>query len=615
MSRFSIATILKEARRRRVFRVAALYIVGAWAVLQASDLAFPALNIPENAIGYIWIGAIIGFPIALFFGWRYEVTDGQIVRTKRASADPDLSLKRADYFILSALSVVAIVVVTGLIREISETQVLIPEQTQDTVYDPTSIAVLPFANTSSDPEQEYFSDGLTEEMLNLLARLPELRVTSRSTAFTFKGKSVAVTEAAREMNVAHILEGSVRKAGDQIRIAVQLIDARTDTQLWSSSYNRKLDDVFAIQNEIAAMVVSELKLELLDGPPKAEEIDPRAFELYLQARHIIHTADQPERVQEAIEKLQQMLEYEPDFVPAIWELARAHLRNAQYSGDPATWDESHNKIRVLAARLVEIAPNSSYANGWLYYIARNLDQDYQKAVVYLERAVSAAVDSNMYIQLLSASIVMRELDRLEEALEIAFYVVSRDPACKPCVSNLAYLLRLSGRARESAERLETILNWTDGSPRIYLEIGFSWLTAEEPEIALQYFNRAGDSAGAAAGRLGALYHLGPIEQFESRFQTFREEYSNRMDLIAAIYAISDQNDEAFEMLDKMVQLQGRESAFVINSEIFNRLRSDTRWQRMVERYDVAGPDLSHIAFNPILPKAIQSNLNSRRDVN
>lgn len=610
-----LIALIRELRRRRVFRAGAIYIVAAWVVIQASDLAFPAINIPESAIGFVWIGAIIGFPIALFLGWRYEVANGQLIRTQDDRPELDLSLQRADYFILSALTAVAIVVALGLIREISETQSPIPEQSLDAVYDPASIAVLPFVNTSSDPEQEYFSDGIAEEVLNLLARIPELRVTSRSTAFTFKGKAVAVPEAARMMNVAHILEGSVRRAGDQVRISVQLVDARSDTQLWSSSYNRNLDDVFAIQNEIAAMVVSELKLRLLDGPPRAEEIDPRAFELYLQARHIIHTAGEPGHVQEAKEKLQQALEYEPEFVPAIWELARAYLRNAQYAGDPAVWEESKERIRALVAQLVEIAPNSSYANGWQAFIARSWEQDYEKSALYLERAVSAAVDSNLYVQLLQASILMRKLGRKEEALAIADYVVSRDPACRPCVFNLSDLLQSSGLARESARRLETLLNWTKGSPQIFEAIGFAWLAADEPDVALQYFNQTGLPASADAGRLVALYNLGQVDQFESQFQDFREKHGSRTDLIAVINAGTGQNDEAFEWLESMVKSDGRKNAPYIESVYLYKLRFDPRWQRLVDEYGFADANLSHIVFNPELPAAIQASLRSSSRVN
>src|SRR5207344_894619 len=156
-----------------------------------------------------------------------------------------------------------------------------------------SIAVLPFVNMSSDKEQEYFSDGISEELLNLLAKIPQLQVTARTSSFAFKGKEIGITEVARQLHVAHVLEGSVRKSGNQVRITAQLIDAATDTHLWSQTYDRTLDDVFAIQDEIAADVVRELKIHMLGAPPKARATDPEAYALFLQARQIARTRSVP----------------------------------------------------------------------------------------------------------------------------------------------------------------------------------------------------------------------------------------------------------------------------------------------------------------------------------
>jgi adenylate cyclase len=155
-----------------------------------------------------------------------------------------------------------------------------------TAEDNRSIAVLAFDDMSPEGDQEYLSDGIAEELLNLLAKIPELRVISRSSAFSFKGKDLKLTEIAKELNVGHILEGSVRKSGNRVRITAQLIDARSDTHLWSETYDRTLDDVFAIQDDIAATVVAQLKITLLGEAPHVEETDPEAYALYLQARHL-----------------------------------------------------------------------------------------------------------------------------------------------------------------------------------------------------------------------------------------------------------------------------------------------------------------------------------------
>ena len=192
MATFSLTDFLKEARRRRVFRLVALYIVGAWVALQAADLAFPGLSIAESAIRYVWMGAILGLPIALFFGWRYDIIGGRIVRTAVSDVDVDLSIGRADYAVLAALSVAIAVTAFGLIGEISKIRITETARFSVTDIDPRSIAVLAFDNMSDDPGNEYFSDGVSEEILNLLAKVPELHVTSRSSAFSFKGQNLGV---------------------------------------------------------------------------------------------------------------------------------------------------------------------------------------------------------------------------------------------------------------------------------------------------------------------------------------------------------------------------------------------------------------------------------------
>ena len=149
-----------------------------------------------------------------------------------------------------------------------------------------SIAVLPFVDMSAGKDQEYFSDGISEELLNLLAKIPQLQVTARTSSFSFKGKDIGIAEIAKTLHVAHVLEGSVRKSGNSVRITAQLINAATDTHLWSQTYDRKLDDIFAIQDEIAADVVKQLKLTLLGAAPKARTTDPEAYALYLQAKQL-----------------------------------------------------------------------------------------------------------------------------------------------------------------------------------------------------------------------------------------------------------------------------------------------------------------------------------------
>ena len=230
-------SLFNELKRRNVFKVAAAYIIVAWILLQVSDTLVPALHLPDWFHSGVALLLILGFPVALIFAWAWEMTPEGLKKEKKAGDSKSVS-KTADDG-------------SGKI-EADDLQVI-----------EKSVAVLPFVNMSDDSSNEFFSDGISEELLNLLARIPELRVAARTSSFSLKGKDLQMSEVGDILKVAHVLEGSVRKTGNQVRITVQLIKVSDGYHLWSETYNHTLDDVFAIQDSIATAVVEQLKLTLL----------------------------------------------------------------------------------------------------------------------------------------------------------------------------------------------------------------------------------------------------------------------------------------------------------------------------------------------------------------
>src|SRR5678815_3443770 len=261
-------SLFAELRRRNVFRAGAAYLALGWVVVQITATLVPALNLPSSLVPIVtWIG-VIGFPFVIMFSWIYEMTPEGLKRESqvdRSASITHITSRRLDYIIIGLL-VLAIglfafdrfiprrVEPPAVSREaptpaVSSASTPLAASAAPAASD-NSIAVLPFVNMSSDKEQEYFSDGITEELLNLLAKIPQLQVTARTSSFSFKGRNTAIPEIARTLHVAHVLEGSVRKAGNSVRITAQLIKADTGNHLWSQTYDRKLDDIFAIQDEI-----------------------------------------------------------------------------------------------------------------------------------------------------------------------------------------------------------------------------------------------------------------------------------------------------------------------------------------------------------------------------
>ncbi len=286
-------SLFNELKRRNVFKVAIAYIVVAWLVMQVADVVVNNIEAPGWVFQVLLLFLALGLPFAIIFAWAFEMTpDGlkrehEVDRSQSITGDTGRKLDFTiigvlvlalgyfawDKFVLSVDREAALVEAAR--QEVSAQVASEEAEKPQTTESGQSIAVLPFVNMSSDTEQEYFSDGLSEELLNLLAKIPELRVTSRSSAFSYKGKDFKIADVGRELGVAHVLEGSVRKAGNQVRITAQLIEVENDTHLWSETYDRSLDNIFAIQDEISSAVVDPLKITLLGETPVVTETDPR----------------------------------------------------------------------------------------------------------------------------------------------------------------------------------------------------------------------------------------------------------------------------------------------------------------------------------------------------
>ncbi len=265
MSDFKVSDFFKELRRRRVFRVAGIYIVGAFVVLQVSDLALPAFGLAADAIRYIWIGAMLGIPIALVTGWRYDIKDGRIVRTSAADHAKDLSLQRVDYMIISALGLLAIFLIVGVARELTDEGSSANQTASIRPFNSDSIAVLPFKDTSIDQQTSAaIALGVQDGLLTMLSKIDGLKVISRTSVEQYRNAALGVPAIGRQLGVGAVLEGSVQVINDRLRVNVQLIDTATDEHRWAEIYDRDLTagDIFSVQSEIVSTVVAQIRNEL-----------------------------------------------------------------------------------------------------------------------------------------------------------------------------------------------------------------------------------------------------------------------------------------------------------------------------------------------------------------
>ena len=355
--------LFTELKRRNVLRVAAAYAVISWIILQVVDTVAPILELPESFAKGMLLVLIIGFPVALAMSWAYEATPEGIKKTGDVDADASLTHNTGQK--LNRLIMAGLVVALGYFafdKYMTVSDVTI--ETVEVAEGVKSIAVLPFINMSNDPEQEFFSDGISEELLNVLAKVDGLRVTSRTSAFQYKDTSLSIPEVAAELGVQYILEGSVRRGDGQVRITTQLIEVATDSHLWSETYDRDISNIFAVQDEIASRVAEALRVELLGedhqpiAPIQKTSID--VYSDYLLARQKLATfAFDP--MKEAVQLLNQAIAVDPAFAPAYEMLASVYLVMTH------TGILSDSELVVLARPIIDsaLALNDRLAGVWL----------------------------------------------------------------------------------------------------------------------------------------------------------------------------------------------------------------------------------------------------------
>jgi TolB-like protein/Flp pilus assembly protein TadD len=434
-----------ELKRRNVFRVGIAYLITSWLLIQVTDILFESIGVPPWVMQAMFVVIAAGFVIALILAWAFEMTPEGVKRESQVDRSQSITTqtgRKLDFLIIAVLvSALGYFVwesrfqKTGAVPEPAETVAV--EQLSSTRPDagvPTkttitpestrkSIVVLPFINMSNDPEQEFFSDGLSEELLNVLAQIKDLRVISRTSAFAFKGKDVSIPDIAAKLNVSHVLEGSVRRAGNDVRITAQLIEVATDSHLWSDAYNRKLENVFEIQEEISKAIAQELQVTLgtgSAGPAAKPTENLKAYQLFLRGRHLYQ--NRGPGVVRAIELLQQAVELDPSFANAWANLAAAAAVRA------FSVDEGFQDLNILAEqsaqKAIELDPNNGLAHA-VIGLRMSASLRWEQAIE--ELGVAIKLNPSESNSLLWMGITLSELGYTRQAIEFLKQAEFVDP--------------------------------------------------------------------------------------------------------------------------------------------------------------------------------------------
>jgi len=557
-------SLVSELKRRNVFRVAAAYLVMGWLLTEVLTTILPTLGAPAWAARLVILTFAFGFIPTVVLSWIYELTPDGIKRESeldREALGEQAAMRKLDYATIGAVVVVILFVAFfGARYSDEESPPPVPVVTRE------SVAVLPFVNMSNDADNDYFSDGLTETLLHMLAQVPGLKVAARTSSFAFKGKNMDIREIADALQVAHVLEGSVQQAGNRVRITAQLIRASDGFHVWSENYDRTIDDIFGIQDEIARKVGGALSASLLGagGPDSVAGIgtdNPDAYDLYLQALKERSTYSYG-GLQAAEQLLKGALTIDPEFLDARTELASNYLH--QLETGLMTQTEALTGALAMTSQVLDEKPDDVNARSIHIYAEispRFLQGDPQRVFSAIDelRAIVAEHPDDYQPRILLSRILER-LKRFDEALTLQEDALARDPYNARILYEVGAMHLYLRQYDEARDALQRSLEIEPMQPNVYLKLGNVALQTGDGVEYLREFLRGMDVdprdqeiPGAIAGFLYELQLIEEGDEFRDRVVTMApaSEEAYRIELLRAIY--TDDREAAISAARRTVE--------------------------------------------------------------
>jgi len=583
-----------EMERRGVVRAGLIYFLISVVLILILPFAQSWINFPEwfrNAL-ITFLG--IGFPIALFLAWRYERSPDGIVRSSSAESwqNPLKASQRKPLtgnIIMGGLAIIILIlIVYPVYKSVSDNVETHPEVSS---HD-KSIAILPFANMSNDPEQEYFSDGMSEEIINKLSQIEDLRVIARTSAFAFKGKDEDMREIGRKLNVAHLLEGSVRKAGNRIRITAQLISVNDGSHLWSQSYDREMEDantIFAIQDEISLSIVDHLKVNLL-GKEKTAIVkryteDFEAYNLYLKGRNSAQMIT-TEALEKAIEYYKQSLQIDPNYPPAYAGLAVAYGYMSYWGNIPPK--EAYPIAKEYVKKALELDNTLAIGHVSLGFINMVYDYDYKAAEQELKLGLhlnpSSAIGHMYY------SFYLTLTENHNEAIKEAKLAVELDPLSNYYNAQLGQSYNYAGQYDRAITELQKTISMFPNYFLPHFHIGGAYSAKSMFQEAIRHYEQAVDFSGgnhvAVSALAFAYFGNGELEKGEKLFESLelrsKNEYIPKF-IFAQYNGFKGNLDLAYEWLEQAVDEHDSFIPWIIISPEIKANINDPRYMELMTK--------------------------------
>jgi TolB-like protein len=546
-----------ELKRRNIYKVAVAYAVVGWLVIQIGSTVLPTFHAPEWVAQTLVVIILLGFPIALVLAWAFELTPEGIKRTEDVAPNESITFRtgRKLVGITIALALIAAGLMTFKVLRPKPATMAAPATSPAPVLPviaAKSIAVLPLVNTSADAANDYFSDGLSEELIAVLAKIPGLKIIGRSSSFLFKGKADDSRTIGEKLGVANLLEGSVRKQGDRVRIVAELINAADGRALWSETYDRELKDVFAVQSDIATAVTEQLKIKLLGAPVKSDAApsnDNLAAYNALQQGTFYFRLSTEEGTHKATEFYDEAIRLDPRYALAYAALSGAWRQLAATWLSGAEANEAYAKARNAAKAALSLAPNLAAAHEALGFVLVTPDLDFAAAEVEFRKAEKLApADAGPKFAL---SFLFAAQGRLAEAENIMRQTLALDPLGVTRYLNLARILIGGGRYDEAEATLRKAIELQPAAARLHSYLTFIDVLRGDTAAALQ-------DAELEPKGFWQDYALALAQQGQSDHATadaalqklLNEDAVSAPFQIAAVYGLRKEPDKMFEWLER-----------------------------------------------------------------
>jgi TolB-like protein/Flp pilus assembly protein TadD len=568
--------LVAELKRRRVFRALIGYGIGAFAVLQIIEPVMHGLHWSEEVLSYVVVALAVGFPLVVGLAWIFDVNEGRIERTEGAP----LGARG----VLLLIGIGALAAAPGLVYYLVFRA---PQKVAAPVSEGPSIAVLPLVNLSSDKEQEYFSDGLTEELLNLLAKVPGLRVAARTSTFAFKGKNEDIGVIAQKLRVAHVLEGSVRKAGDQIRITTQLIKAADGYHLWSETYDRKLTDVFAVQDEIAKAVVAALQLKLMQAPTSKDRRtgSAEAYNQYLLGKEFLRR-NNVDGFHRALQAYQKAVALDPGYAPAWAGLAVATFWVADAAESLEALTAGQDQAVQAANKAIAHGPDLPDGYAARGFVGVHIQWDWEGSRADFERALALRPDDPDTLAAY-ATVVLRPMARLPEAIVTLRKAVESDPLNPRIWGALGNSLAANNQRGPAREAFNRSLEISPDQSFTAYNLSMTFLVDGQPAAALAAAERSTNEVFRLAGAALAQHDLGRAKEAQQALDQLIARWGHSVAYqIAQIFAWRGEQDRAFDWLERAVKQRDGGLVNVKVDPLLRRLRGDPRYAAVLRKMNL-----------------------------